>query len=108
MKRLYQLTPEDIDAWRKARLEDGQRKYKDGHLQRYGMVDVLEELLDAANILWLSFERTQKHLPAYEALRDKLAESMDAAIVLDEKLDDDDCTDEKGGERIWWDDQSSE
>jgi len=60
--RLHQLTDKQIHEWRMARLEYGRQKYGDRHLQRYNLVDLMEELLDALNIVEFVNERAG-HVP---------------------------------------------
>ena len=55
--RLSDLTRAQIDEWRKARMEKGQEKYGDAHLERYNLVDIVEKLLDAQNIICLLQDR---------------------------------------------------
>lgn len=114
-RRLHQLTKVDISAWQKARLKKGQEKYKDSHLKRYSLVDVMEELLDAQNILALGIERITKNMKSNKdalkyapalfesnTLWNRINSAIEDIIELDQKLPDDVCTDEKGGLRIWW------
>jgi hypothetical protein len=104
MKRLYQLTPKQIDEWRQKRSEIGKLRYGESHLQRYNLVDVMEELLDAINICELGKERT---LNLHQRLQfDVIIVGLEDFIIsckqADEELPDSICTDEQGGERIWW------
>ena len=115
-RRLHQLTKADISAWQKARLNKGQEKYKDAHLNRYSLVDVMEELLDAQNILALGIERITNAMRACQdsdkgyaealfesaTLWNRIGATIDAVIEFDQRLPDDVCTDDEGGSRIWW------
>lgn len=110
--RLYELTPDQIEAWRQARMKEGRRKYGDSHLRRYGLVDVMEELLDAKNILALIDDRLSKTGTWGSDISGRLAEvqmAIDLAIrqamQTDRIMRDDQCTDEAGGHRIWWSEQ---
>jgi hypothetical protein len=107
MKRLHELTPQQIEEWRKARLAWGQTIYGNRDLQRYNAVDVMEELLDCINILE-RFENRAKHQGFKTGFYDKnrLVGAINEAIIwlrsLDARLPDEMCTDENGGKRIWW------
>lgn len=114
MMRLHHLTPEQIEAWQEERLRVGQQKYKDAHMQRYGMVDLMEELLDAINILSLHTERC-KDKGAFHSDEDALAfddlvgelnfrlwRLVGDVQRIDKAIPDELCTDERGGNRIWW------
>lgn len=118
MMRLHQLTSEQIDQWRQARLEAGQAQYSDAHLNRYGLVDIMEEVLDAVNILGLWAERLNKagfsgkdvtNPDNFVGLLENIIRGIEDVgnwvIELDEYLPDDLCTDERGGNRIWWSEQ---
>ena len=116
--RLHELTPEQIEQWRQARLTAGLAKYGVAHMQRYGLVDVMEELLDAKNILTLFMDRVREGMVpdtqrADIAMRVYTAKvSLDSVarqiLDLDAIVPDDLCTDERGGERIWWSEQAGE
>lgn len=116
--RLHELTPEQIEQWRQARLEAGQSRYGDAHLQRYGLVDVMEELLDASNILTLFMDRvregmvsdTQRAEIAMRVYTAKVSLGFVANLIsgLDSIVPDELCTDERGGARIWWSEQAGE
>src|SRR5690625_2662623 len=111
--RLHELTPEQIEEWRRRRAEVGRRKYGDAHLQRYGLVDVMEELLDAQNIVELLVNRIlgTDHAAAVNAqagvlaIRSALWEMAYELQNLDKLLPDHVCSDEQGGERVWWSEQ---
>jgi hypothetical protein len=110
--RLHKLTQEQIEAWRKRRAEVGREKYGDAHLQRYGMVDIMEELLDAKNILVLIDDRMARTGTWGSDISGRLFEvqvAIDLAIIkamqADKTMRDDQCTDEQGGERVWLSDQ---
>ena len=49
--RLYNLGGKDLYKWQKTRLKEGQKKYGNSDLDRYNLVDIMEELLDAVDIL---------------------------------------------------------
>jgi hypothetical protein len=107
MLRLHQLTPEQIEAWRQARMAEGQKIYGDRDLKRYNCVDVMEELLDCLNILERLDNRAQHQgfdANIYE-IRRLITQVGDAILCLrslDNRLPDSMCTDENGGQRIWW------
>ena len=113
--RLHELTPEQIEEWRRARLDAGRAKYGDAHMQRYGLVDVMEELLDAENILThLFLERMKSAYPKGMSLaqfkrlaiiNEDLGRAIEGLQELDALLPDHVCSDEQGGERIWWSEQ---
>lgn len=112
MQRLCEMSREQIDEWRDSRQSAGCKKYADKHLQRYGAVDIMEELLDAENILNLLYDRVRRAeiSPAYLEVvllniikfGTNLTKIQDELLNLDECLDDNVCTDEQGGNRIWW------
>jgi len=103
--RLHQLTDKQIHEWRMARLEYGRQKYGDRHLKRYNLVDLVEELLDGRNIVEFAEERVgeKKGFIAHvEHLKELIEECIAEAQMADSYLKDEHCTDEEGGERIWW------
>lgn len=110
MKRIYRLTAQEVYEWGQSRLRHGQERYGDSHLQRYGLVDVMEELLDAANILHLTRDRLEQQgawrekpvLDGFSRVRWLIAQTRNYVLMLDRHLTDEVCTDEKGGNRIWW------
>lgn len=116
--RLHELTPEQIEQWRQARLTAGLAKYGVAHMQRYGLVDVMEELLDANNILTLFMDRvregmvpdTQRADIAIYVYTAKVWLGFVASLIsgLDSIVPDELCTDERGGARIWWSEQAGE
>jgi hypothetical protein len=110
MKRLGDLTIEEILAWLDERRRVGSEKYGDAHLQRYGLVDVVEKLIDAMVIAGLVARRcilagAQNAVEINELLY-KLSEGMAECLLkarrIDKLLSDELCTDEQSGERIWW------
>lgn len=116
--RLHELTQKQFEQWRQARFDAGQSRYGDAHLQRYGLVDVMEELIDADNILALFVDRVREGMVT-DTQRDEIAARLYTAKVvlgflaslilsLDSVVPDDLCTDERGGERIWWSEQAGE
>lgn len=115
-KRLYELNQKQIGQWRLARRDVGRKRYGDKHLQRYGAVDIMEELLDAENILNLLFDRVKRSEinPADMELvllniiefGTNLTKLQDGLLRLDRCLSDNVCTDDQGGTRIWWGDHS--
>lgn len=116
MKRLHHLSERQLREWQRVRQEEGSKKYGKAHLQRYGLVDVAEELLDALNIIDKMLDRIaeqgekttiSKHQLAgvsryYTRLIFTLKNAIKLCQRLDEFLPDKFCTDEQGGERIWW------
>lgn len=109
MKRLHELTREQLEAWRRERARVGREKYGDAHLNRYGLVDVMEELLDALNIMDLTDCRvgpfgveTSTYYTEMVRLEAALRKAIAAAQAADRALPDIECTDEQGGDRIWW------
>lgn len=117
-KRLYEITEHELEKWRIKRMSVGQEKYKNHHLQRYGLVDVMEELLDAQNILYLITDRlwttrdpdSQTELDLCVKLEqeiwkinDEIANLRDKLVALDKLFPEKFCTDEMGERRIWWD-----
>ena len=113
MKRLHELSVDEILAWTDARARVGRERYKDAHLQRYGLVDVMEELLDAYNILDLFFDRLSRQDQMSVRIRvmrrcavDFLGALMAGLQEMDKEIPESVCTDEQGGERIWWSEQA--
>ena len=110
MERLCNLTQDRVTAWRRERMRVGQERYGDSDLKRYGMVDIVEELMDAANILdrFLNRARVQGYefngwqKGRIEKVKDDISDAFRSVVSLDKELPDDLCTDENGGERIWW------
>lgn len=109
--RLHKLTPAQIEEWREARRAAGRSKYGDAHMQRYGLVDVMEELLDTLNILDLVDSRMYRQVDVltmfqaqYQllAVRKAIGEAVTQLLKADKPLPDHVCTDEQGGKRIWW------
>lgn len=111
-KRLHELNQKQIEQWRLARQEVGRKRYGDKHLQRYGAVDIMEELLDVENILNLTYDRircgtlsmSDMELVIKELItfRTHLWQLQSQLLKLDKCLEDDECTDEQGGIRIFW------
>ena len=116
--RIHELTPEQIEQWRQARLTAGLVKYGAAHMQRYGLVDVMEELLDAKNILTLFMDRVREGMVPDTQSSDIAIYVYTAKVWLglvenlisdlDSMVPDELCTDERGGERIWWSEQAGE
>ena len=116
--RLSEITRSQLDHWRKARLDAGREKYGDAHLERYGLVDIAEELLDAQNIV----ELIQDRLLSEEGWLWGESWAGDACTLLaqafggielvlrylqgiDDFLPASYRNDSKGGERVWWSEQ---
>jgi len=55
--RLCELSKKDVNDLKKARQRHGDKRYGDEHMHKYNLLDVLEELLDARNILDLYSKR---------------------------------------------------
>lgn len=100
--RLHQLTDKQIHEWRMARLEYGRQKYGDRHLKRYNLVDLVEELLDALNILEFAEERTGKKGASFGLVKNYVKKCIYVCRSIDRFIKEENCTDEEGGERIWW------
>lgn len=110
MKRLHEITPTELEDWKRARINVGQTKYGDRDTKRYNLVDVMEELLDVLNILE-RFENRAKaqgyefnglELYCIKSTERRVRDIIKRLFALDEELPDSLCTDENGGERIWW------
>jgi hypothetical protein len=116
MKRLHKLCRRDMEKWKQARQNVGTLRYGDSDLQRYGLVDVTEELLDALNIIdrminrlkvqnvELLTERSYK----LERIQFQIWELVEQVATEDKCFPDKVCTDDQGGERIWWNDKANE
>lgn len=120
--RLYEITDEQLADWIIERRKIGKEKYGNAHLKRYNLVDVTEELLDAINIMGLfkdRLESTEQNTLSYPFIEEKIKRDHQAIVAmlynlifalqeLDKYYNDDVCTDEFGGRRIWWSDQISQ
>ena len=111
MKRLHEITSAELEDWKRARMNVGQLKYGDRDTKRYNLVDVVEELLDALNILERFENRARvQGLVDYNQqmrlrkIKDDVFSDLARVRSLDELLPDELCTDENGGKRIWWGD----
>ena len=114
------MTDEELRSWKQAREAKGDEEYGNSHLGRYGLLDELEELNDLKHIHYKLLDRirrdevqiaqmSQGELEDYRSriklynkifqLADKLTYKI---IELDTYLEDSECTDENGGERIGW------
>lgn len=110
MKRLHKITLAELEEWRQERMRVGQLKYGDRDTKRYSLVDVAEELLDVLNILerFENRARAQGYEIDYNQqmrlrkIKDDVFSDLARVRSLDELLPDELCTDENGGERIWW------
>lgn len=110
--RLFDLRDEDILNWQMERLWVGQEKYGDTHMNRNNLVDVMEELLDALNILVLLEDRLERtgdqdsidvvRLMANENIRPLINTTMLIVRSLEGCLPSHLVTDEAGGKRVWW------
>ena len=113
--RLHELTKKQINDWQDARMEMGQERYGEDHLERYLTIDMMEEILDALNIIILLKDQMTMNYSAEEEIRksnifyslcydieDLLYEVIERIMRLDRKLDDRFRCDEKGGNRVWW------
>lgn len=112
--RMHEVTADQMIEWLAARYEAGREKYGDAHLHRYGLVDVIEEVLDAINILKLWAERMEaenirpslEDPEAYERLVDQVLDGFADVLFLIRDLDAHipgrACSDEQGGHRVWW------
>jgi len=108
--RLHHLTFSDFREWIQARKEEGQKRYGDAHLQRYGLVDVAEELQDSLIEMELVLDRLKKQgIKVQPELREMIVAfsglvgmALSALLAIDKDLPDEVCTDERGGDRIWW------
>jgi hypothetical protein len=110
MRRLSNISESEFMDWAEKKRKVGKEEYGDSHRDRYGLVDFVEEILDAAHILDLYFERLVKEnarnfdLIKEEGLNavENLEELVKSARKMDAMTDDRHCTDGEGGERIWW------
>lgn len=115
MKRLHELSQEQLEEWITKRRRMGAKKYGDAHKKRYTLLDEMEEVLDLEDIhqkggsdriLNYALEQDQLKkryiMSAYDKVRQKADELKEAIFVLDRMLPDEVCTDERGGERIGW------
>ncbi len=119
IRRLFAVSSRDIIRWQKLRAENGREQYKDAHLQRYGLVDVAEEIFDAMHILALAYERiySQTITPNPRVVRNiadrfartnnLLGEVFEELCSLDRQLSHHVCSDEQGGVRVGWNELES-
>src|SRR5690625_2637571 len=106
--RLHELAPAQIEEWRQARMDAGRAQYGDAHMRRYGLVDVMEELLDAINIIDLAAERMAAEPECASSVRSlRLSVQLLIAAVrdTDKVLPDRLCSEAQGVERVWWSEQ---
>jgi len=110
MRRFSDLTQQEFDDWVRAKRKVGEQEYGNKHLKRHGVVDFAEEMLDGVHILDLIFDRLQReHARKYDLIENKgleIVELMEDVLhklrEFDAMIDDRHCTDEEGGDRIWW------
>ena len=110
MKRLHEITPTELEDWKRERMNVGQTKYGDRDTKRYNLVDVMEELLDVLNILERfenrasvqGYELNGLELYCIRSTERRVRDIIKRLFALDEELPDSLRTDENGGERIWW------
>lgn len=111
MKRMHNLSDEEIVEWYNTRFENNELKDIESNLQRYNLVDIMEKLFDAYRILDLFNLRISDSMFAdnieveIDWLFHKLKGLENHIRRLDELIPDEYCTDEKGGKRIWWDNE---
>ncbi len=109
--RLHALTSEQLEEWKRTRMESGRGKYHHLDHKRNLMVDVVEEAIDIQNIM----ERFAKHQSVNNGESPELEEScwdmilasndiIEAAMYISNHLDDMD--DSCGGHRVWWSEES--
>ncbi len=105
--RLHELTSNQLNEWRAARMESGREKYHHIDHKRNLMVDVVEEAMDIQNIM----KRFDKHqninpnnnpelIEPYWEIKDLTNRVIEIAMDISNHLDDMD--DSCGGYRIWW------
>jgi hypothetical protein len=111
MKRLKDISLSQLEEWKKTRARIGRQKYQDKHLKRYNLVDVMEEILDAENIIELFEEKAiteatewVPYYPYLDEIKGMLREIAMDLCILDIGVSEQLCTDEEGGDRIWWND----
>ena len=112
--RISELSKKDFIDHRVKKLEIGQREYGDSDLQRYNLLDVLEEQADSLNILD-RFENRLEHeddlteyeqsildgdCTEYKKLREAIEFVYRKLFLLDAQLSDTICSDENGGNRV--------
>lgn len=115
MPRLKDITKEELEKWRKARLEHGQKKYGDSDLDRDNDVDMVEEVLDIVNIAERKCNRLSEqgeldpdnqrayiHKKYYNMVVDTAERLVNIIQEWDKKTPDRCATDGKGGDRIYW------
>ncbi len=112
LRRLYSLNENEIEQWQTIRMQFGEEQYGDAHLNRYNLVDIAEELLDAIHIHSLFVDRIRKsptmysdHSASYlfRLSRSFINTMMQGFLLLqqmDQLIEDGDCTDAQGGDRI--------
>lgn len=108
--RLHRLKHGDLEKWVFARREAGRKRYGDDHLKRYGLVDAVEEVFDTLHIVELTLDRMGKQgIPVSTEVKRYvtrlsflLGEALSLIFAIDQTLPDEVCTDELGGDRVWW------
>lgn len=111
---LKNLTIEERNKWQKTLMREGQKEYGDKHLNRYNLVDVAEEIIDARNILELFEDRVTKEIihsdlsgeysrlfnsDLYNSIKLDLERLISMLALLDERIPQRLKTDNNGGIR---------
>lgn len=118
-KRIKDINNEEFGKWKKKREEMGNREYGDDHLQRYNLLDELEELNDMMHI----HEKMLNKVMAYEEetgekvidnelyfrfrlLQDLASKMKETIYKMDLLMPQELCEDDLGGERVGWPERS--
>lgn len=116
IKRLHELTEDQWQEWFAARKAVGDKKYQDKHKKRYTLTDIVEELMDALVIndkggvdRIMEYAETLEDEVKFQYINQmlilitkELHKTINMIRALDEVLPDEICSDEEGGERIWF------
>ena len=112
--RLHEITPEELFMWRMRRAQVGHERYGDSDLDRYALVDVMEELMDVLNILDRAKNRAVQENRSedfrslitllFADIDNDVRRAIEKTIEADYYLPDDFCTD-GNARRIWFDEE---
>ncbi len=110
--RVKDLSPGDVRKWRDAREKIGRQEYGDDHLDRYNLVDLIEEIIDADVILQRFIDRLEKQHGLDDKnevfhsnigkINNNLNDIIWRCVLLDHHLAEQHVTDGKGGQRVYW------
>lgn len=120
-KKLSDLGLLQREEWFKARKEAGDKEYGEDHMERYCLVDIYEEVIDAIIILdkWIDKKLKlyeKEKIPKYNyekantyhrIIRDELWNCLEMIQLADEYETNRDRIDKKAEDRIWFEGKDS-